>query len=205
MREKDIILIAKVLSSIFNPFYLPVVGLIILFVFSYLSLLPLGYKIQVLLIVYLCTVLLPTFLIRLYRHYQGWSLLELGRKERRMVPYIISIICYYLCYFIMNRLHIPHFMSSILLAALFIQVVCAIINLFWKISTHTATIGGVAGALLGFASMFMFNPVWWVCLVLLLAGLLGSSRMILRQHTLSQVVAGFLLGIVLAYIAILRF
>ena len=205
MREKDIILTAKVLSSIFNPFYLPVVGLIILFVFSYLSLLPLGYKIQVLLIVYLCTVLLPTLLIRLYRHYQGWSLLELGRKERRMVPYIISIICYYLCYFIMNRLHIPHFMSSILLATLFIQVVCAIINLFWKISTHTATIGGVAGALLGFASMFMFNPVWWVCLVLLLAGLLGSSRMILRQHTLSQVVAGFLLGIVLAYIAILRF
>ena len=205
MREKDIILTAKVLSSIFNPFYLPVVGLIILFVFSYLSLLPLGYKIQVLLIVYLCTVLLPTLLIRLYRHYQGWSLLELGRKERRMVPYIISIICYYLCYFIMNRLHIPHSMSSILLAALFIQVVCAIINLFWKISTHTATIGGVAGALLGFASMFMFNPVWWVCLVLLLAGLLGSSRMILRQHTLSQVVAGFLLGIVLAYIAILRF
>ncbi|MBR1400451.1 MAG: phosphatase PAP2 family protein [Prevotella sp.] len=205
MREKDIILTARVLSSIFNPFYLPLVGLIILFVFSYLSLMPLGYKFQVLLIVYLCTVLLPTLLIHLYRRYQGWSLLELGMKERRMVPYVIAIICYFLCYYIMNMLHIPHFMSSILVAALFIQVVCAIINLFWKISTHTAAIGGVAGALLAFARMFMFNPVWWLCVVLFVAGLLGTSRMILRQHSLSQVVSGFVMGIILAYIAVIRF
>ncbi len=205
MRERDIIFTARLLSSIFNPFYLPLVGLIILFMFSYLSLLPFFFKLQVLLIVYLCTVLLPTLLIRLYRHYQGWTLYEMGIKERRMVPYIISIMSYFLCYYLMNMLHIPHFMSSILVAALAIQVVCAIINLFWKISTHTAAIGGVTGALLAFSAMFVFNPVWWLCLLIIIAGLLGTSRMILRQHTLPQVVSGFLLGIVLAYISVLCF
>ena len=205
MRERDIIFTARLLSSIFNPFYLPLVGLIILFMFSYLSLLPFFFKLQVLLIVYLCTVLLPTLLIRLYRHYQGWTLYEMGIKERRMVPYIISIMSYFLCYYLMNMLHIPHFMSSILVAALAIQVVCAIINLFWKISTHTAAIGGVTGALLAFSAMFVFNPVWWLCLLIIIAGLLGTSRMILRQHTLQQVVSGFLLGIVLAYISVLCF
>ena len=171
MRERDIIFTARLLSSIFNPFYLPLVGLIILFMFSYLSLLPFFFKLQVLLIVYLCTVLLPTLLIRLYRHYQGWTLYEMGIKERRMVPYIISIMSYFLCYYLMNMLHIPHFMSSILVAALAIQVVCAIINLFWKISTHTAAIGGVTGALLAFSAMFVFNPVWWLCLLIIIAGL----------------------------------
>ena len=205
MRERDIIFTARLLSSIFNPFYLPLVGLIILFMFSYLSLLPFFFKLQVLLIVYMCTVLLPTLLIRLYRHYQGWTLYEMGIKERRMVPYIISIMSYFLCYYLMNMLHIPHFMSSILVAALAIQVVCAIINLFWKISTHTAAIGGVTGALLAFSAMFVFNPVWWLCLLIIIAGLLGTSRMILRQHTLPQVVSGFLLGIVLAYISVLCF
>ena len=205
MRERDIIFTARLLSSIFNPFYLPLVGLIVLFMFSYLSLLPFFFKLQVLLIVYLCTVLLPTLLIRLYRHYQGWTLYEMGIKERRMVPYIISIMSYFLCYYLMNMLHIPHFMSSILVAALAIQVVCAIINLFWKISTHTAAIGGVTGALLAFSAMFVFNPVWWLCLLIIIAGLLGTSRMILRQHTLPQVVSGFLLGIVLAYISVLCF
>ena len=129
----------------------------------------------------------------------------MGIKERRMVPYIISIMSYFLCYYLMNMLHIPHFMSSILVAALAIQVVCAIINLFWKISTHTAAIGGVTGALLAFSAMFVFNPVWWLCLLIIIAGLLGTSRMILRQHTLPQVVSGFLLGIVLAYISVLCF
>ena len=195
MRERDIIFTARLLSSIFNPFYLPLVGLIMLFMFSYLSLLPFFFKLQVLLIVYLCTVLLPTLLIRLYRHYQGWTLYEMGIKERRMVPYIISIMSYFLCYYLMNMLHIPHFMSSILVAALAIQVVCAIINLFWKISTHTAAIGGVTGALLAFSAMFVFNPVWWLCLLIIIAGLLGTSRMILRQHSLLQVVAGFLVGV----------
>ena len=41
----------------------------------------------------------------------------------------------------------------------------------------------------------------WVglCLVLMMAGAVGSARMILRQHTLSQVVAGFLIGTACAY------
>ena len=105
----------------------------------------------------------------------------------------------------MNLLHIPHFMSSIIVAALAIQVVCAFVNLFWKISTHTAAIGGVAGALIAFSGIFSYNPVWWLCIIIIVAGLLGTSRMILRQHSLSQVVAGFLLGFVLSFIVILRF
>lgn len=205
MRERDIIFAARVISAIFHPFYLATVGLIFLFIFSYMSVLPIGYKLSVLGIVYLCTVLLPAWLIHFYRKYQGWSLLELGYKERRMIPYVISIVCYFLCYYIMNLLHIPHFMSSIIVAALAIQVVCAMINLFWKISTHTAAIGGVAGALIAFSGMFSFNPVWWLCVVIVVAGVLGTSRMILRQHSLSQVVTGFLLGFVLAFFTILRF
>jgi membrane-associated phospholipid phosphatase len=87
-------------------------------------------------------------------------------------------------------------MSAILSAALFIQVVCALINVWWKISTHTAAVGGVAGALFVFGEFFGFNPVWWLCLVFILAGVLGTSRMILRQHTLSQVVSGFFVGVI---------
>ena len=204
MKEKNIIYAARAISALFSTFYLAIVGLAILFVFSYLSLLPLGYKLSVLAVVYLCTVLLPTFLIRVYRRYQGWSRIELGTKERRMIPYVIAILCYFLCYYLMNLLHIPHFMSSIIVAALGIQVVCAIINLWWKVSTHTAAIGGVAGALLGFSVMFMFNPTWWFCLVILLAGMVGTARMVLRQHSLQQVVAGFLIGLVIALFAVIH-
>lgn len=205
MKEKEIIFTAKVLSVLFTPFYLPILGLLILFIFSYLSLLPLTYKLFLLLMFYMFTVFLPTALIRFYRRYQGWTLIELGSRERRAIPYVISIFSYLLCYYIMAATHVPHFMGSILIAALVIQVACAIINLFIKISTHTAAIGGVTGALLAFSVIFSFNPVWWLCIVLLLAGMVGTSRMILRQHSLRQVVLGFLAGVACSFVSVLLF
>ena len=65
--------------------------------------------------------------------------------------------------------------------------------------------GGVAGALFVFADIFGFNPVWWFCLVFLLAGILGTARMILRQHSLPQVVCGFAVGFFCAVFGIIFF
>lgn len=202
-REKQIIITARVVSMIFTPFYLPILGLAALFFLSYLNLYQPGYKFLVLAVVYFFTILLPTFLIHLYRNYHGWSLIELGSKERRVVPYVISILCYFTCLHIMEQMHIPFFMRSIVVVALLIQTICALINVWWKISTHMAGIGGVAGTLFVFSEVFHFNPLWWTCLVLIIAGVLGTSRMILRQHTLPQVVVGFTIGVVCAIVGII--
>ena len=175
-----------------------------LFFLSYLNQYLTSYKLLVLAIVYFFTILLPTLLIHLYRNYHGWSLIELGTRERRVVPYVISILCYFICVYLMQQMHIPYFIRSIVISALIIQIICALINVWWKISTHTAAIGGVAGALFVFSEVFRFNPTWWFCVVLILAGLLGSSRMILRQHTLPQVVVGFLVGFICSIVAILK-
>ena len=203
-REKQIILTARIISMVFTPFYLPILGLAAMFFLSYLRQYLLSYKFFVLAVVYFFTILLPTLLIHLYRNYHGWSLIELGTKERRIVPYIISILCYFTCLYLMEQMHIPYFMRSIVACALIIQIVCALINVWWKISTHTAAIGGVEGALFVLSEVFRFNPTWWFCLVLILAGILGSSRIILRQHTLSQVIVGFLVGFFCAIFTILK-
>lgn len=193
--NKKIIIASRVVSMVFTPFYLPTLGLLALFSFSYLSLLPFQYKAIVVAIVYFFTILLPTLLIHIYRRHQRWTLIELGQRERRMVPYVLSIMSYFTCVYILKTIHIPHFMSSIVIAALGIQIVCAIVNAWWKISTHTAAIGGVVGALFAFAGIFGFNPIPWLCATIILAGVVGTSRMILRQHSLSEVVVGFVVGV----------
>lgn len=202
MKEKNIIFTARIMSMIFTPFYLPIVGLIALFIFSYMSLLPMMYKLVMLAMVYLLTVMAPSLLIHLYRLCQGWTSHELGRKERRLVPYIISIVCYFACFFWMEYRNTPRVISIIVVVALTIQMVCALINIWWKISTHTAAIGGVAGGLISYSIAFSFNPLWWLCFVLILAGAVGTARMILRQHSLSQVVTGFLVGAACAILVI---
>lgn len=203
MKVKNLILTARVLSLVFTPFYLPIVGLLALFTFSYMSLLPWQYKLVVLGMVYIFTILVPTLLIHFYCKYQGWNLIQLGARERRMIPYIISILCYFCCYYLMIMMHIPSFMARILLAALAIQVMCAIINIWWKVSTHTAAIGGVLGALVAFSFLFAFNPIGWICLVIIIAGMVGSSRIILMQHSLSQVVVGFVTGMLCGFFTII--
>ena len=202
MKEKNIIFTARIMSMIFTPFYLPIVGLIALFIFSYMALLPRMYKLVMLAMVYLLTVVAPSLLIHLYRLCQGWTSHELGRKERRLVPYIISIVCYFACFFWMEYRNTPRVISIIVVVALTIQMVCALINIWWKISTHTAAIGGVAGGLVSYSIAFSFNPLWWLCFVLILAGAVGTARMILRQHSLSQVVTGFLVGAACAILVI---
>lgn len=203
MNEKLLITPSRVLSIIFTPFYLPLVAMVALFLFSYLSLLSWNYKFSVLLIVYIFTILLPTMLIHFYRKYQGWTMLKLISREGRMVPYVISIICYFSCFYLMSHLHFPHFMSSIVVAALIIQIICAIVNVWWKISIHTAAIGGITGGMLAFAEIFGYNPLWWLCVLLVLAGLVGTGRMILRQNSLHQVVYGFLIGTLVAFAVII--
>lgn len=201
-REKQIILAARILSLLFTPFWLPIIGLTALFLFSYLSIFPWYIKLQVLILVYFFTIMLPTVLIHGYRRYHGWTLIELGHREKRMVPYLISILCYFCCVYVMQRLHMPHFMGSIVVAALVVQIVCAIINVWWKISDHTAAIGGMGGALFAFAEYLNFNPVWWMSLIFLVGGTVGTCRMILRQHTLGQVVGGFWVGFICAAFAV---
>ena len=205
MNVKTIILAARIISMLLTPFYLSVVGVLAIFSFSYLSMFPWQAKLSLVLLTYAFTVLIPSILIHLYRQYHGLTLFQLGHREKRMIPYVISILCYSLCLYIMDWLHLPHLLTAILTAALVIQILCAIINVWWKISTHTAAIGGVTGSLIGFSFLFSFNPMWWLCLVILLSGLVGSSRIILRQHSLSQVSMVYFLGIASSYLTIIYF
>lgn len=203
MNSRTIIHGAHILSAIFSPFYLPVVAVIALFTFSYLCLLPWFYKLTVLAIVYVFTALAPTVLIHMYQEHEGWLSKMPYDKNKRVVPYVISIACYASCYYLMRLLHIPYFVGGIVVAALIVQIACAIANVWWKISTHTAAIGGIAGLLMAFADIIGYNPVGWLCVVIILGGIVGTSRMLLRQHSLGQVVTGFLLGMVAAFVTVM--
>ena len=203
MNIRRIMTLAKIVSMFSSPFYLPIIGLGALFTLSYLSSFPFIYKMFVLIMVYLFTVLMPTSLIRLYHWYHGWTPFELGARERRMIPYLVSILCYFSCYYSMMLLHVPHLMGSIVVAALATQIICAVINLWWKISVHMAAIGAMTGSLVAFSAIFMVNPIEWLCILFLFAGLVGSARMILRQHTLRQLNIGYLIGTITGFVTVM--
>lgn len=208
--RKSIIFTARLVSLVFTSFYLPLVCVVVLtalFTMSYLSLLPLPYKLTVLAVVVFFTIALPMFFVitHLAMRLEQWTARELGQKHLRMVPYAFSLAGYASCVWVLQSMNVFHFILSIVIATMLVQIACTVINIWWNISTHTAAIGGIAGALVAFAEILGFNPVWWLCATLLLAGILGSASMMVRQHTLLQVVAGFSVGFFFAGAGILLF
>ncbi|MBR0244222.1 MAG: hypothetical protein IJQ38_06565 [Bacteroidaceae bacterium] len=203
MMNKALLWGARALSSIFRPQYFPLVGFLALFLFTYLSLLPLSFKALIMIIVLMGTLLLPRLTIRIWRQTNGLKLHHLRLREHRSFPYLVFLLFYAFTLHFLARFHLPFYMGGILVSSLMIQAACLLINIWWKVSVHSAGAGGIIGAVVAFSLLFNFNPVWWLSLCIIIAGLVGSSRMLLRQHTLWQVLAGTFLGILLGFTGII--
>lgn len=203
--RRSIILAAKVLSGVFRPNYYPLVGFIILFTMTYLALLPWSYKLVVLGLVYLLTIALPALATETYRRLRGWHETELRHQHKRITPLILNAISYGACLQMIHWLRLPSFVSAIIIVSMMVQVACAIISIWWKISVHSTGAGAIIGILLIYSMIFQFNPLWWLCLALLVSGLVNSSRMLLRQHSLWQVLGGTMVGVVCGLLSILLY
>lgn len=194
--DKNLIRTARVISMIFTPFSIPFMAFLILFVFSYLRIMPLQYKLIVLGVVYCFTILMPTLTIFLFRKINGFTPEDLTERKRRYVPFILTITSYVFCLLMMHRLNIPWYMTGIIFASLIVMIICVIVNLKWKLSEHMAGAGAIIGGLVAFSALFGYNPVWWLCLFILIAGVLGTARIILQHHTLGEVLVGFAVGLI---------
>ena len=194
--DRTLIRTARVISAIFTPFSIPFLAFLILFLFSYLRIMPIQYKLIVLGVVYCFTILMPTLTIFLFRKINGFSPEDLGDRKRRFMPFLLTITSYVFCLVMMHRLNIPWYMTGIILAALIMMVICIVVNLKWKLSEHMAGVGAIVGGLVSFSALFGYNPVWWLCLFILIAGVLGTARIILQHHTLGEVLVGFAVGLI---------
>ena len=194
--DRSLIRTARVISAIFTPFSIPFLAFLILFLFSYLRIMPIQYKLIVLGVVYCFTILMPTLTIFLFRKINGFSPEDLGERKRRFMPFLLTITSYVFCLVMMHRLNIPWYMTGIILAALIMMVICIVVNLKWKLSEHMAGGGAIVGGLVSFSALFGYNPVWWLCLFILIAGVLGTARIILQHHTLGEVLVGFAVGLI---------
>ena len=109
---------------------------------------------------------------------------------------ILTITSYVFCLLMMHRLNIPWYMTGIILAALIMMIICVIVNLKWKLSEHMAGAGAIIGGLVAFSALFGYNPISWLCIFILIAGVLGTARIILQHHTLGEVMGGFAVGLI---------
>jgi hypothetical protein len=188
--------VAQVISGIFFPLFVPTYAYAILLTIpAYFSaLMPVHAKWMIIGLVFLTTCILPTiFIIAMIKTGMVTSK-YLSKREDRTMPYIVSAIFFYLTFYLLRELQISPVYYFFMIGATLLIIVVMGINFFWKISSHMASIGGLAGMMMGisyFLGTFYFALI---ALTILMAGITGFARLKLEEHTQAQVYTGFLLG-----------
>ncbi|MGP0222004.1 MULTISPECIES: phosphatase PAP2 family protein [unclassified Paenarthrobacter] len=122
-------------------------------------------------------------------------LVKLGRitdhhvsdRRQRTPLLLLSLVSVLAGLAVLQWLHGPASVSVMIIALIGGIAVLAVVSAFWKMSGHGSAISAAAVIV-----VLMFGPAWSP--VLLLIPAVGWSRVVLRAHTLGQVIAGSLFG-----------
>lgn len=186
--------IAKVISTIFHPVLLPSLGLLLLLNSGfYFSMLSWEAKRFVLLVVFFSTCILPLLAVGIMSLNSKFDIL-MPQSRDRIMPLLLSSVSYYLGFMLLSRAGVFPELKLFLLASILVIVSLLVISFKWKISSHMAAIGGLAGALFALAFRSGVNPVYPILIVVLISGLVGTARLILNKHSIWQLLAGYGMG-----------
>lgn len=159
-------------------------------------LMPEKLKWVVLCCVLVFTFLLPAGFVVLLKRFKLIRSLNLHERSDRPVPIFLTALFYGFNLFYLYRLSdfLPLLYYFFLVAALFSVIITLMVSAWWKISMHMTGIGGLCGSLVLAAVVWQLDLRFLMAGAFLVAGIVGTSRLQLKVHTLSQVWAGFLAG-----------
>ncbi len=136
---------------------------------------------------------LPVLYVAWLHKHGKVSQFHIPLRSQRHAPYLLSAALLVLTYFFLWILKAPTLLLAATLASLGNTLFIFIVNIFWKISAHMM---GAAAPLIAFS--FAFGK--WVLPFYLLLLAIGWARVKLKAHTVAQVLAGGLAGLILTYI-----
>ncbi len=200
---------ALIISVIFQPLMMATYGCLMLFflipdtVYDYLT--PLNNKIRITFVVFLFTCLFPIINIFLLYKFKRVRSITLSHQEERTYPYLTTTIFYFGLFYLLMDVNIWNNIKTFIVGGGLAILACALINIKYKISAHMTGIGGLLGILIASSYLIKFDMTIYYILVIVIAGLIGTSRMILKEHSASQVYSGFFLGLLIQIILFFSF
>lgn len=187
---------AMAISVIFQPIFVPLYSLIILFHSdTYIT-----YSVQpevrkfIFLITFLNTIILP---IGVFYYFYRAKLIEtwhMHTAKERSLPFLTTIVFHMSTFYMFSKAPMPSLFPNLILGAAFSVAVAFVINLKWKVSIHMLGMGGIVGTIFGLMLRYQVDTVQLVMSLVILSGIVGYSRLRLNAHTPLQVYVGFVLG-----------
>ena len=135
----------------------------------------------------LFTVAIPAFIVDRGVRAGRYTDHHLREREQRAVPLGLAALSVAIGVVVLLVLGAPRAITALQLAVLVTVAVATGITLVWKVSFHTAVFGAAA------AVLTLLGGPWWAFTWLAVPAV-GWARLVLRAHTLAQVLAGVVVG-----------
>ncbi len=189
---------ARVVSVIFYPLFMPLYGLLVVFLaptlFWYI---PTRAK-EILFFIFLVNnLIIPVSLMPFFRYRNLISSWFIEERSERAVPLMTAALLYAVTSFILSRLEIPLFFKAFAYGLTMLSIVLLTVNRWWKISLHGAGAGALMSVVILLSLRMSASLSYYLAGSVLIAGLILTSRLRLNTHNPAEVYAGFLAGLII--------
>jgi membrane-associated phospholipid phosphatase len=125
--------------------------------------------------------------------------LDVSQRKQRFRPMLAILSCYILTVAYICWVNAPWWLIMYFVSGCITTIVVGLITLKWKVSGHAAGLGNMIGMLSALCVQGLTNVqiVPWIMVAIIIAGLVGSARVILHKHTPLQVFVGVVLSAVI--------
>lgn len=187
---------AMALSIIFQPIFVPIYSLVILYhADTYITYaIPQDVWKYIFIITLLNTVIFPMSVFYYFLKSGLIESLHMHTAKERSLPFLSIIVFHLSTFYIFSRVPVPSLFLDLILGAALSVATAFVINLKWKVSIHMLGMGGIVGTIIGIILKYQVDAVPLVMALTILSGLVGFARLKLNAHTPLQVYVGFVLG-----------
>ena len=196
---------ARICSTVFHPLIVGTLGIFLSLYYSYMSMLGLEYILKVTSVILILTIAIPSLGILLLYKTKRITSVGLVNREERTLPYILFFVFYLAATVFLWWANLRGMQFGFFVGGLIAILVDVLVNRWWKISVHMTAIGAITGLIfvMSYMQYIMYAEVipYLQVISILASGALGTSRIILRRHTIGQVCCGFINGFVWVFLA----
>lgn len=188
---------AKLTSYLFHPLFIPTYFFLYLmnyYSFEFAGITDWQLKLR-LFGVFWMTAFFPAFAVFLLWRLKFSSGIFLRTQKERIVPYIITMFFYWWMHYLSRNFPDQPAVLKFFYTGIFMCSVAGLLaNNNYKISMHAMGGGGFAAAIMLTSFYYQNADGIAISIAVLLAGLICSSRLVLKEHSLKEIYTGLAAG-----------
>lgn len=147
------------------------------------------------------TIVFPVIVVLILKGLGMIESIQMRTRKERIIPLIASMVFYWWVSHVFKSNDAPVILQTVLRGAYWSLILVFLASIFFKVSMHTAAAGGMLGIL---TILLVTSPVEMSIpffIGILVAGIIGTARMLLGAHTQFEVWIGYALGFVAQFAA----